>query len=149
MVHFDMGTAASGHWSLKRLLEMCYPDIVCICAGWTWVDGCERDPDRAMLLNCHGPAAVARAAKAVGAKVVYFSSDYVFDGKATAAGYSEDDTPSPINAYGRSKLEGERAVLRACPDALVIRTAVVYGPEAYTGRNFVYQLCRRWSEHHT
>lgn len=110
---------------------------VCIAAGMTWVDGCEDHPDEAFQANRDGPVALARAARAVGARTVYFSTDYVFDG--AAGPYGEDDHVRPLSVYGQSKWEGEQAVAEADPDALVVRTTVVWGPEA-NGRNFAYQL---------
>lgn len=110
--------------------------MVCICAGFTWVDGCERQPQQANKMNSTGPAVLAAAAAAAGAKVVWYSTDYVFDGGVCAGGaggkvgpYSEGDAVSPLNVYGASKLAGEKAVLKADPTAIVIRTNVVYGPE--------------------
>lgn len=123
---------------------MVRPTCVCICAGFTWVDGCESKPLHANHMNCAGPANVAAAARALGVKTVWYSTDYVFDGgMAKGSGpYAESDAPAPLNVYGSSKLAGEAAVLAADPDALVIRTNVVYGPEG-AGKNFIYQLCRK------
>ena len=100
-------------------------------AALTNVDGCEGDPDRAFAVNADGTRNVVQAAAEAGARVIYLSTDYVFDG--TRAGeYGEDDLPAPTSAYGRSKLEGERFVSKA-PDNLVIRTSWVYGE----GPNFI------------
>jgi dTDP-4-dehydrorhamnose reductase len=70
------------------LITTIYPTVVCICAGWTFVDGCESDPAKANALNNAGPAAVAAVAKKHGAKVVWYSTDYVFDGGASIAGFA-------------------------------------------------------------
>jgi len=85
----------------------------------------------------------------VGAKVVWYSTDYVFDGGVDSNGgngkagpYGEADKPAPLNVYGSSKLAGESAVLKADPTAIVIRTNVVFGPEA-VGKNFVYQMAQK------
>ncbi len=113
------------------------PSAVYFPAGWTWVDGCEADEEKAQRINALAPEAAARAARLAGAAFVYFSTEYVFDGKAGP--YAEGDPPAPLGAYARSKLEGEKRVLLAHPGALVARTTVVYGPEPQ-GKNFVYQL---------
>jgi len=142
MIHFDLAAAAATPELAVRLLETTRPQYVCICAGWTWVDGCESDPAKAMAINAHGPAAVAAAAKRVGARTVYYSTEYVFDGSDANPGpYDEAATPAPLNAYGRSKLEGEKLIAAADDGALILRTTVVYGPERQ-GKNFVYQLAR-------
>lgn len=133
-VPYDLGTAPS---TADALLELCRPDVVYICAGFTWVDGCEQDVKRANALNHVGPAALVRAAKRVGAKSVWYSTDYVFDGQAGP--YSVECAPNPINVYGCTKRDGELAVLAADPDALVIRTNVVYGPDPQD-KNFECQL---------
>src|SRR4051794_34707160 len=84
------------------------PDVVFYPAGFTWVDGCERDPGRAYAANLEQPLNLARAAADEGARFVYFSTDYVFDGRDGP--YDESARPRPLSAYGRSKLEAERAL---------------------------------------
>jgi dTDP-4-dehydrorhamnose reductase len=101
-------------------------DVVIHAAAKTDVDGCERDPAAAFAAN----AEAARHVAATGARVIGLSTDYVFDGSSDTA-YAEDDPTNPRSVYGRSKLEGERAVL-ARPGNLVVRTSWVYGD----GRNF-------------
>ncbi|MBI2203481.1 MAG: SDR family oxidoreductase [Candidatus Rokubacteria bacterium] len=123
-----------------RLIETVAPDWVFCPGGLTHVDGCERDADAAFRINRDGPTAAARAAAACGAGFVYYSTEYVFDGRGGP--YGEDDPVSPISVYGVSKLEGERGVRAGNPRALVIRTTVVYGPDPQA-KNFVYQLVRR------
>lgn len=112
------------------------PDVVVHAGAYTDVDGAERTPDLAMAVNRDGTARVARAAARVGARLIYVSTDYVFDGTATVP-YTELDAPNPINAYGRSKWEGEQAVLTSGADALVVRTAWLYG---FHGKNFVKSI---------
>jgi dTDP-4-dehydrorhamnose reductase len=136
----DLETLARDPRAGAALVDAAAPAVVVVTAGMTWVDGCEREPDRADRVNRDGPAALARAAAAAGSRTVYLSTEYVFDG--TAGPYGEEDPVRPLSAYGRSKLEGERAVLDADPAALVLRTAVVYGPERH-GRNFAYQVVTR------
>ena len=124
----------------EELVARAAPEAVVVAAGMTWVDGCERQPELAATVNRDGPAALARAAAGAGARTAYLSTEYVFDG--TEGPYDEDRPLSPLSAYGRSKAEGEAAVREADPAALVVRTTVVYGPEAH-GRNFAYQLATR------
>lgn len=109
--------------------------IYCV-GGLTDVERCESESGLALRTNCEGPAHLAAAAAARKLPFVYFSTEYVFDG--IAGPYTEDAKPGPINAYGRSKWQGEAAVLEAHRHALIIRTTVVYGPDA-GGKNF---LCR-------
>ena len=104
------------------------------CAGYTDVDGAEADPDAAHLLNEQGARNVAEAAM----RVVYVSSDYVFDGSKPTA-YVESDPVNPLSAYGRSKLAGERATLTASPQSVIVRTSWLFGAG---GRNFVDTMLR-------
>lgn len=110
--------------------------IYCI-GGMTNVDGCESTPELARRINCEGPAILAGVAAKRGVRFVYFSTDYVFNGRNGP--YAEDAPADPICAYGRSKWQGELAVRDAHPVALVIRTTTVYGPDP-NGRNFLYSL---------
>jgi dTDP-4-dehydrorhamnose reductase len=119
-------------------LEAQAPDVVFYPAGFTWVDGCERDPARAYAANLEDPLCVARAAGACGARFIYFSTDYVFDGRAGP--YSEEAPASPPCVYGRAKRDAELALAEALGEAqLTIRTSWVFGPERQ-GKNFAYQL---------
>jgi dTDP-4-dehydrorhamnose reductase len=110
--------------------------IYCIGA-MTHVDGCESTPELARRINCEGPAILAGAAAKRGARFVYFSTDYVFNGQNGP--YAEDAPGDPVCAYGSSKWQGELAVQEAHPAALVIRTTTVYGPDPH-GKNFLYSL---------
>jgi dTDP-4-dehydrorhamnose reductase len=114
------------------------PEVVIHAAALTDVDACELDPERAYRINATGTKHVAEAASRLTAKLVYISTDYVFDGTKQEP-YAEEDRPNPINAYGRSKLEGERAVLSCAPGSLIVRTAWLYGEGA---RNFVSSILR-------
>lgn len=109
----------------RKLLDL-EPTVVLNCAAQPHVDACERDRDAAYRLNVLGARNVAHAACKVAAKVVHFSTDYVFDGTADRP-YTEWDRPDPINWYGATKLMGEEAVARANPDHLILRIAFVYG----------------------
>ena len=105
----------------------------------THVDGCEDQPELAFATNTTGPAVLAGLANHRNIPFVYFSTDYVFDGHAGP--YREADNVNPLCVYGRSKLEGEGAVLAACKRAIVVRTTVVYGQDA-GAKNFLYSLIR-------
>jgi len=124
----------------SRVMSDVAPDVVFCPAGLTFVDYCEDHPDEAFEANSAAPARAARLAAKRGAAFVFFSTEYVFDGRGGP--YAEDDPVAPLSVYGRSKLDGERAVMAANPRALVVRTTVVYGPEPQ-GKNFIYQLRRR------
>ena len=125
--------------AVARIFEAIRPDAVFYCSGWTWVDGCEGDRERAFRENAEFPAHAAQQAEKIGAQFVYFSTSYVFDG--TAGPYGEDDKVCPLSAYGHSKLEGEKGVLNASGRAIIARTMGVYGPEPQE-KNFVYQVRR-------
>lgn len=120
---------------LRATVRDARPDWVVHAAAMTNVDACERDPALADRLNGHATGALARAAQEAGARFLYVSTDYVFDG--SAGPYHEGDAPHPVQAYGRSKLLGEREALAASPRAVIARTAVVYGPHK---KNFVTWL---------
>jgi len=122
-----------------RAMRRWRPDAVVHCAAMTDVDGCEIDPQRAFLVNALGTAHVAAASNAVGAKLVYISTDFVFDGEKEE-GYDEFDEPRPINEYGRSKLWGERFVQSLCPRHVIVRTAWLFG---FGRRNFVSAIAER------
>jgi dTDP-4-dehydrorhamnose reductase len=111
------------------------PDVVIHAAAWTAVDACESDPDKAMLVNGTATKYVADAAHAVGAHVVYISTDYVFDGSKTSA-YDEEDAPNPQSVYGASKLAGERVL---GPNDAIVRIAWVCG---FYGGNMVKTILR-------
>ena len=105
------------------------PDWVLNTAAYHHVDDCERNPATAVSINAIGASNVARATEAIGAGVVFFSTDYVFGGEARERQhpYSEGDAPQPLNVYGVSKVAGEQLVMRANPRHLVIRSAGLYG----------------------
>lgn len=107
------------------------PNVVVNAAAYTAVDGAEREPGLAYAVNATAVAALGQLAAAAGARVIHIGTDYVFDG-AGGAPYAEDAAPAPLNTYGRSKLEGERALLASGADALVVRTQWLYGDDAAT-----------------
>lgn len=116
------------------------PDVVFYPAGFTWVDGCERDPGKAYEANLEQPLNLARAAAEAGARFLYFSTDYVFDG--LNGPYAEDAPTNPLSVYGQAKRDAERELHQALGDRqLTMRTSWVFGPERQ-GKNFAYQAAR-------
>jgi dTDP-4-dehydrorhamnose reductase len=117
-------------------------DVVINTAAWTDVDGCARDPDRAMLVNGVAAGRAAAAATTIGAMAVQISSNEVFDGAGDRP-YTEDDEPNPINPYGASKLAGERAVAAANRRHLIVRTAWIFGPGGSNFPTKILEIGRR------
>jgi dTDP-4-dehydrorhamnose reductase len=109
------------------------PNLVIHAAGYTDVDGCERNPGTAFTVNAQGTRHVAEGAAKANARLIYISTDYVFDGKKTEP-YTERDHVNPLNVYGRSKLAGEEEAVKGCRRTLVLRTSWLYGVH---GKNFV------------
>lgn len=116
----------------ERLKEFC-PDVVIHSAAFADVDGCEVDPERASRVNVKGTANVAQACRDTGTKLLFYSTDFVFDG-ASGSAYNESDIPNPISVYGRSKLEAEQIVTSVAEDHLIMRVAWLYGRQS---RNFI------------
>jgi dTDP-4-dehydrorhamnose reductase len=123
-------------------IESFHPEIVINVAGYTDVDGCESNEEKAFAVNAEGMKHVALGALQCRAKVVYLSTDYIFDGKKKEP-YLEDDPPNPLNVYGRSKWKGEQYVRELLEDALIIRTQWLYGR---FGNNFVSSILRQGRE---
>ena len=123
-------------------IESFHPEIVINVAGYTNVDGCESNEEEAFAVNAEGMKHVALGALQCRAKVVYLSTDYIFDGKKKEP-YLEDDPPNPLNVYGRSKWKGEQYVRELLEDALIIRTQWLYGR---FGNNFVSSILRQGRE---
>lgn len=105
------------------------PDIVVNCAAITNVDGCEKNSELAFAVNGKGAGIVGRAAAEIGAVLVHISTDYVFDGTGIVP-RKESDPVGPNTVYGKSKLEGEREIEKACTKYFILRTAWLYGPHA-------------------
>jgi dTDP-4-dehydrorhamnose reductase len=110
---------------VARLVHRERPDIIVNAAAYTAVDKAESEPEVARLVNATSPGRLAEAALQVGARLIHISTDYVFDGEQTQP-YAEDDPTSPINVYGRSKLEGEVAIAATGADYLTLRTSWVH-----------------------
>jgi dTDP-4-dehydrorhamnose reductase len=114
-------------------VRQCVPELIINPAAFTAVDACEEKPELAFKVNRDGAGNVARAAAAVGARLVHFSTDYVFDG-TKGAPYVESDPPNPVSVYGKSKYAGEQEVAGALPRHYIVRIAWLYG---MYGNNFV------------
>ena len=119
--------------TLAAVFAAARPALLVNAAAWTAVDAAEADPDAAGRANRDGPAMLAALCADAGIPMIHVSTDYVFDG-LKGAPYVETDPTSPTGVYGRTKLEGEQAVLAACPRAVVLRTSWVYSA---VGKNFV------------
>lgn len=128
--------------SIRNALADFRPDVVINPAAYTAVDKAESEPELAYAINREGAQAVAAAAAEVNAPVIHFSTDYVFDGTKDGA-YIERDPVAPKGVYGKSKLEGERAVAAANPRHILLRTSWVYAP---FGINFVRTMLRLAAE---
>jgi dTDP-4-dehydrorhamnose reductase len=124
--------------AVARAVAAVVPSVIVNAAAYTAVDAAESDEASASVANAIGPGLLAAAAAVTGARFVHVSTDYVFDGEATTP-YDEAADTAPRSAYGRTKLEGEHAVIREAPDAYVVRTAWVYGA---TGNNFVKTMAK-------
>ncbi len=123
---------------LPALIERVAPDVVVNAAAYTAVDRAEDDRDAAFRANAEAPDAIARACAMCDARLVHYSTDYVFDGSATRP-YREDDATSPLGVYGASKLAGEHAIQASGAEHLILRTAWVY---ASHGKNFLLTMLR-------
>jgi dTDP-4-dehydrorhamnose reductase len=124
--------------AVRRQIRATQPRVLINAAAYTAVDKAEDEPDIAMAVNGIAPGVLAEEAARAGACFVHYSTDYVFAGDATRP-YCETDTAAPINAYGHSKLAGEKAVIAANPAALILRTCWVYGAH---GANFLRTMQR-------
>src|SRR3990170_2443549 len=128
--------------AVAHALDELRPELVIHAAAWTDTAGCEADPERALLINGEGSGIVAAGCSLAGAAMVYISSNEVFDGTAREP-YREDDAPNPVNAYGRSKLEGERLVRSTLERHYVVRTAWLYGAGRVSFPEKVLQMAAR------
>jgi dTDP-4-dehydrorhamnose reductase len=134
----DLADAPQLAASVRALL----PGLIVNAAAYTAVDKAEAERDMAFAVNATAPRVLAEEAKRIGALLVHYSTDYVFDGTKPAP-YVEDDATHPINVYGESKLAGEQALARAGCRHLILRTSWVYGPR---GKNFFLTMRRLGKE---
>jgi len=114
------------------------PDLIVNAAAYTAVDRAEEEPKQAMAVNGLAPGILAEEAKRIGAAIIHYSTDYVFDGTKTTP-YTEEDITNPINEYGRTKLAGEKAIQAVGAPHLILRTSWVYG---LRGKNFLLTILR-------
>jgi dTDP-4-dehydrorhamnose reductase len=140
-VPLNLGNAAQ----VTAFLDREQPQIILVAGAMCRVDLCEQEPDLCRGINTRGPAIIAEWARATAARVVFFSTDHVFDG--TRDVYREEDAANPLSVYASSKWEAEEAIRRILPDRhLILRTGWVYGPDNER-RNFVLQLIDRLRNH--
>ena len=123
---------------VRRRIRELQPQLIVNAAAYTAVDRAESEPEVAMQINATAPAAMAEAAKEVGALLVHYSTDYVFDGSSKEP-YTEDDATNPLNVYGKTKLAGEQAIRSSGASCLIFRTSWVYGAR---GKNFLLTILR-------
>ena len=124
---------------VEKSVDAGKPDVVIHAAAFTAVDECERQSQRAFLVNSTGTRNVALACRRARVPMLYMSTDYVFDGEKDAP-YVESDAPNPLNIYGKSKLDGERHVRELVPHFWIVRTSWLFGP---LGKNFVQTILGR------
>lgn len=124
--------------SIRQAIRDAKPEIIVNAAGYTAVDQAESEPGLALQVNGVAPGIMAEEAKRLGAILIHYSTDYVFDGELTRP-YTENDVPNPVNTYGKSKLAGERAVEAVGGSYLVLRTSWVYSARR---SNFVLTVLR-------
>lgn len=134
----DFAEADSYESGVRTAVRDVRPDVIVNAAAYTAVDRAEREPEQAMRVNAVSVGAMGEAAAEVGARVLHYSTDYVFDG-AKAAPYIEQDATGPLQIYGESKLAGEDALLGSGAQALILRTSWVYSAG---GTNFVQTMLR-------
>lgn len=128
--------------ALRELVRLVKPDVIVNPAAYTAVDKAELDPDTAFAINARAPGVLGEEATRIGALVIHYSTDYVFDGGKTGS-YTEDDIPHPLSVYGSTKLAGERALAEASPRHLILRTSWVVGAH---GGNFAKTMLRLAAE---
>jgi len=126
--------------AVRALLKEHRPNLVAVPAANPFVDYCELHPQETRRVNVEGTLNVARACREIGARMIFYSSDYVYDGVKGV--YTEDDAPNPINEYGRQKAEAEAGVMAADPRNLVLRTSGAYGWQ-WEPKNFALQIRTR------
>ena len=129
---------------MRATIQQIRPDLIINPAAYTFVDQAELEPELARTINAIAPGIMAEEAKKLGAALIHYSTDYVFDGnKRDASGtllaYTENDVPSPINVYGKTKLEGEQFIRASGCDHLILRTSWIYSK---IGKNFLLTMLR-------
>jgi dTDP-4-dehydrorhamnose reductase len=138
--HHELDLSKPAH--IRRAIRDVRPNMIVNAAAYTSVDQAEREERQARIINVDAPALMAEEAKRIGALLVHYSTDYVFDGSSSFP-YAETDQPNPISVYGKTKLAGEEAIRAVGAPHLIFRTAWVYGT---TGRNFMLTILRLATE---
>ncbi len=131
--------------ALRTAVRAMAPAVIVNAAAYTAVDKAEAEPVAADAINAVAPGILAEEAKRLGALLIHYSTDYVFDGSRTTT-YTEDDTPAPLSAYGRSKLGGEQAIVASGARHLIFRTSWVYGLHGANFMKTMLRLGREWDE---
>ena len=126
---------------VRELFERIRPEWTVLAAAYTDVDGCERDPQRAHDVNCAGAMNVARATRDARSKLLYVSTDYVFDG-SKGTPYEPNDPVCPINVYGRSKADAEKGLREILPDCCILRTSWLFGVNGKCFPNTILALAQ-------
>ncbi len=129
--------------SLRAKIQAYQPNLIVNPAAYTAVDQAESEPELAHATNAEAPRIMAEEAHKLGIPLIHYSTDYVFDGAKTQP-YTEEDEPNPLNVYGKTKLEGERAIQQAHDQYLILRTSWVYSPTR--GKNFYRTMLRLFQE---
>ena len=134
--------------TVSRTMEVIHPDVIIHCAAWTAVDAAEDEENKPKVhaINALGTQYIAEAAKAVDAKMVYISTDYVFDGQGERPWKPDDKCYAPLNVYGKSKLDGELAVANTLEKFFIVRIAWVFG---LNGKNFIKTMINVGKTHDT
>ena len=135
---FDLSDAQQ----VRERIQTIRPDIIINAAAYTAVDRAETDEAQAFLVNARGPEIIGQEATKIGAVVIHFSSDYVFDGEKEGP-YVESDKTNPLGMYGASKLQGEKLLLGACPQSIILRTSWVVSSH---GGNFAKTMLKLAAE---
>ena len=130
---------------MREFIQSRHIDIIINCAAYTAVDRAEDEPDICALINCDALRSIGELATETKTRVIHISTDYVFDGNGTRP-YNETDATYPVSVYGKTKLAGEQALLSACENAIILRTAWLY---SMTGVNFVKTMLRLGTERST
>jgi dTDP-4-dehydrorhamnose reductase len=138
--HHELDLSNPDH--IRQSIRDVQPTVIVNAAAYTAVDQAEKDPEQARIINADAPGVMAEEAKKIGATLVHYSTDYVFDGSRDVP-YAETDQPGPISVYGKTKLAGEEAIRAVGVPHLIFRTAWVYGTR---GRNFLLTILRLATE---
>ena len=134
--------------AVQKTISGIRPDVIIPCAAWTAVDAAEDEENRPKVhaINAEGTRNIAEAARAVDAKMIYISTDYVFDGQGERPWQPDDKNYAPLNVYGQSKLEGELAVSSVLTRYFIVRIAWVFG---VNGKNFIKTMLNVGKSHDT